>query len=256
MSNQSLQSTKGKEYILSNKQCGLEGTVIGEQSSHITFMFQNIDLNELRKERIKFGLRYKALPRVLTTNQGSFHSNNFTYDYLSRSNDLIQYEWSINLAPDQFIQFNIDTLTNQNNIKELFIIDNERNVTLYDLASLLPLTKRSFLFATSKITVRFSHSKNIQKKLSLAQALSYIECSYEARPRVIQVDSFGGQIQVANLNIKDELSWFLVSPRDFFIVVKIKEFENKGQLKFSLLNNNYNPSGVYHYDRPEQLINR
>ncbi len=61
---------------------------------------------------------------------------------------------------------------------------------------------------------------------------------------------------MANVNVKDELSWLLVAPRDFFIVVKIKEFENKGQLKFSFLNDNYNPTGVYHYDKPEILPNR
>ncbi len=83
-----------------------------------------------------------------------------------------------------------------------------------------------------------------------------MKCSYVARPRVIQASQIGGQIQVANVNVKDELSWLLVAPRDFFIVVKIKEFENKGQLKFSFLNDNYNPTGVYHYDKPEILPNR
>jgi len=243
-----VKTSSGKEYPFSNRHCSA-GSVIGEMNTDLTFRFKNVDMNELRSERVKFHVLSQAVPRVFTTNSGTFESNNFTFDYLSRRDDIMEYEWNINLTNDKFIQLNIDSLRNEQNIKELFIIDQAKNVTLYDKTSILSLTRKSFLIATSKLTIKFSHVKNIPRRAKTVTMLAYLKFSYVASPRVLQVGANGGELKIANINVKDALNWFLIAPKNYFVVLKIKEFESMGQLKLSLLNDNYNPSGIYHYDK-------
>ena len=210
----------------------------------LTFKFIDVDLNELRSERIKFSVEYKSVPRVYRLMKGTFESNDFKNSYISRRDDLIKYEWKINLNSDQFIEFNIDSLNNEANIHELTINDDSQNLALYDKNEIatLPIRTKSFLIATSQLTVRFTHIKNLPRD-SRRNALAFLKCSYVARPRVIHVEQLGGVLEISNKIVKNKLNWLLIAPKDYFIVIKIKEFVGKGQLKFSLLNTDYNPRG-------------
>ena len=147
----------------------------------LTFKFIDVDLNELRSERIKFSVEYKSVPRVYRLMKGTFESNDFKNSYISRRDDLIKYEWKINLNSDQFIEFNIDSLNNEANIHELTINDDSQNLALYDKNEIatLPIRTKSFLIATSQLTVRFTHIKNLPRD-SRRNALAFLKCSYVA----------------------------------------------------------------------------
>lgn len=244
-----IKTSNGKRYPFSNKRCS-NGALIGEMNTELTFQFINVDLKELTEKRVKFHVSYKSLPRIFRAKSGSFATNDFKHRYLSRRDDLLKYEWKINLDSNQFIELNINKILNIANIKELTIKDDLNNMIVYEKNEFtaLPLLTKSILIPTSKLTIRFTHIKNIPRDQSLKN-LAYLECSYIAKPRVIYTKPIGGEIRLEDRIVKNKLNWLLIAPKDAFIVLKIKAFEGKGQLKFSLLNDQLNPSGVYHYDK-------
>lgn len=251
-----IKTNNGKEYPFSNKMCN-EGSLIGEMNTELILSFDNVDLNELRGERIRFRVDYKLLSRVFTTNSGTLESNNFKFNYLSRRDDLINYEWKLNVDADQFIELNIDTLTNVANIQELTITDDVQNMALYAKDEIVKNSKnmkKPFFISSSQITIRFSHVKNIPRNSNL-NALAYFKAHFVARPRVIHASLIGGAIDMVEAFVSNPLDWLLVAPKDHFIVVKIKQFIGKGQLKFSLLNDDYIPKGIYHYDKMQVVEN-
>lgn len=219
--------------------------MIGEMNTELILSFENVDLNELRGERIRFRVDYSLLSRVFTTSSGTLESNNFKFNYLSRRDDLINYEWKLKLDADQFIELNIDTLTNAANIQELTITDDVQNMALYAKDEIVKNSKnmnKPFLISSSQITIKFSHVKNIPRNSNL-KALAYFKAHYVSRPRVIHASLIGGEIEMAEAFVNNPLDWLLVAPKDHFIVVKIKQFIGMGQLKFSLLNDDYIPKG-------------
>jgi hypothetical protein len=220
--------------------------MVGEMNTELILSFENVDLNELRSERIKFRVEYNLLPRVFKTKMGTFESNNFKYNYLSRRDDLINYEWKFRVNTDQFIELNIETLTNAANIQELTITDDSQNMVLYAKDEVVKNSinmKKPFLISSSHVTIKFSHVKNIPRDSNL-KGLAYLKASYIARPRVIHATPIGGVIEMSEAFVNNPLDWLIVAPKQHFIVVKIKQFIGKGQLKFSLLNNDYIPKGL------------
>ena len=240
-----IQTENNKKYDFSNKWCG-KGVVIGEMNTELTFRFIDVSLQELRTRAVQFRVKYKDIPRVLTSKSGQFGSNNFGVEYLTRSNDQISYKWDIKFDREHFIKLNLAKLTNQKNIIELNIRDEMRNSILYDINEIfkLPYLRNNFTISSSHLSIEFTHKKSIGRRSGL-ERLARVAFKYEAQPRVIDIAE-SGSIQVADNIIKEKLSWLLIAPKDHFIVAKIKEFRGNGQLKFSLIKNHQ--SGTFFFE--------
>lgn len=219
-------------------------TTPGLMSSELVVDFRNVHLTELRDNKVKFKIDYATLPRVMKQLTGSFESNNFTNQLLSVQNDKVAYEWKIEVDSIHFIQLNIDSLINKNAIKRLKISDNV--IDLYEVDQINE--KNTYLFASNKLKINLEYFTSIRE-----ENMPYVKISYKALPKVIQLNKDEtGQIQIENVQTKDNLDWLMTAPKEYNILAKLKSYQGKGQLKFSLLNDGYKPTGSYHFDLNQQ----
>ena len=223
--------------------CGNESfTLMTSMEQELTFEFKNVILSELRDRAIRFKVNYQVLPKVLTSLNGEFETNNFTYHFVSLMRENIEYEWIIELGSNYFIKLNIESILNDKNINEFSIIDENQKLQLYDQSEIIENFKQSnkfiYFFSTNKIKIVFRYLKDSKTKIS---NYPYLKCSYSAEPRIlnIQQSKRKGELALREIFTKNKLEWIIIGPRDHSVIIKMIEFSSSqagnGQLKFSLL---------------------
>ena len=250
-------------------------TVCGDQvftlfkgmSNELSVSFEQVSLWDLRSRGLRFKLKYDALPRVFTRAQGGvFQSFNLKTVFLSRSKDVVDHEWLIDLDSDYHVRLDIEELRNEANLEEFSIynMNSEYNKNVVDrlfdkewLSREYKQNRRSYLISSNRVRIVFAYNKDTR---STAQSeYPYLRCAYRGERRVVRVErgEVGELRMVKSLVTDAKLEWLLVAREpDQQLVVKIKEFESKstGQLIFSLLGNGYTSGGIYHFKLNKQTL--